>query len=83
MKPMPNGDVPHGAWVHHADDWNSVIYCNKITPSIAAHEVTHVLQHICAVRYIDFIRETEHMGYLSQYLVMRILDSQWWRPRGR
>lgn len=83
MKPMPDGAIPRGAWVHHVNDWNSIIYVNKLTPGVVAHEVTHVLQHICSVRHIDFIHETEHMGYLSQYLVQRILGYSWWRPRGK
>lgn len=81
MRPMPNGDRPRGAWVDHVDDYNSVIYVNKQTPGVIAHEVTHVLQHICSVRHINFIHETEHMGYLSQYLVGQILGYEWARPR--
>jgi hypothetical protein len=81
IKPMPNGDVPRGAWVHHVNDWNSTIYVHpNPTPSVVAHEVTHILQHICSVRHIDFIRETEHMGYISQYLVMRAMGNDWHRP---
>ena len=37
-----------------------------------AHEVVHVLQHISQVRYISF-EETEHFGYLMQYILNRLL----------
>lgn len=80
---MPSGAQPAGAWVHHVDDWNSVIYVDRLTPGVVAHEVTHILQHICAVRHIEFKDETEHMGYLAQYLVGQILGYEWHRPKNR
>lgn len=80
MKPYPDGGVPACAWARHVDRHNSILYLPKRpSPGVVSHEVTHVLQHICDVRSIDFVRETEHMGYLSQYLVGRILGYEWTR----
>lgn len=80
MKPHPDSGTAV-AWTHHVDRHNSVLYLPKHpSPGLVAHEITHVLQHICSVRHIEFVRETEHMGYLVQYLVGRILGYEWSRP---
>jgi hypothetical protein len=79
MKPHPDGNRSV-AWTDNVDRHNSVLYLpDMLSPGLVAHEVTHVLQQICAVRSIDFVRETEHMGYLMQYLVGKILGYSWVR----
>jgi len=39
----------------------------------AAHEVIHVIQNICIDRHINFTKETEHMGYLMQYILAKVI----------
>ena len=45
----------------------------KCLPPTVAHEITHVLQHLCETRSMRFTEESEHMGYLMQYLMQQIL----------
>ena len=44
----------------------------KIIPTVA-HEVMHVIQYICRNRTIKMEKESEHMGYLMQYILANIL----------
>lgn len=45
---------------------------NDADISTVAHEVVHVLQFICRRRNINMEDETEHMGYLMQYILNEI-----------
>jgi hypothetical protein len=49
----------------------------KCLPPAVAHEVTHVLYHICRERSMSFLNEEEHMAYIMQYVVGRILGYKW------
>lgn len=42
-----------------------------------AHEIVHVLQFICRRRNIIMEDETEHMGYLMQYIFNEIYDRKY------
>ena len=44
----------------------------QVIPTLA-HEVMHVLQYICQNRAIKMEEESEHMGYLMQYILANIL----------
>lgn len=49
-------------------------YTNENAPvRLVAHEVIHVLGEICIDRHITFTNEKEHMGYLMQYILGRII----------
>ncbi len=47
------------------------------TPSAVAHEVIHVLAYICDHYGMVFEREFEHMAYLMQYMLGKILGYEW------
>lgn len=49
----------------------------SVDVGLLAHEVTHILQHICKVRHIDFSEETEHMGYIMNYIINTILGIEY------
>lgn len=49
----------------------------KKNPLDLAHEVIHILQLICAERYMNFSLEQEHMAYLMQYIMDQILGCKW------
>ena len=67
-----------GAWIHEVDRCHCVIYFKKNpNPCTVAHELTHALQHICEVRHMDFLEEREHMAYIMQYAMGRILGWVW------
>jgi len=63
------------------DDNNGQIYIKypiqKNTYSTIAHEITHILQEIARVRNIDFTSETEHFGYMMQYIFNEILGYEY------
>jgi len=42
-----------------------------------AHEILHALQFICRRRNIVMEDETEHMGYLMQYIFNEIYDREY------
>jgi len=69
-KHLPFADAWFSA--DHID--NCTIYLKKNSPpNVIAHELVHVLQHICACRGIEFTEESGHMGYIMQHLMGRIL----------
>lgn len=37
------------------------------------HELVHVLKNICDDRNMNFLEETEHMGYVMQYLLCQVM----------
>lgn len=49
----------------------------KNNSPLIAHELVHVLQFICDSRLIDFVHEQEHLGYIMQFLLGRILGYTW------
>lgn len=50
----------------------TLYFRNNPPPSTIAHELIHVLQHICESNNMDFCYEIEHMAYIMQYLMIRI-----------
>jgi len=42
-----------------------------------AHELVHVLQFLCLHRNIDFVTETEHMGYLMGWMMGVIFNREY------
>lgn len=76
---VPPEEIPNAlAWFQSIDENSSAIYlAKKEVPGDIAHELIHVLQHICLHRNIDFIRETEHMGYLMHYLLGKVMGYSW------
>lgn len=67
-----------------AEDTNknaaTIIFKKKPTALEAgtvAHEITHVLQYLCRRRNITMENETEHMGYLMQYIFNGIYDCEY------
>ncbi len=61
----------------------STIYIETPVPrkrdSTLAHELTHVLRNICEDRDMYFQEEREHMAYIMQYLMNRILGYKYKR----
>src|SRR5271156_5971739 len=47
------------------------------TPSGVAHEVMHILQYIHSDYGMDFDCEFEHMAYLMQWILGKILGYKW------
>lgn len=44
---------------------------------VLAHELTHVIQNICADRDIDAVQEQEHCAYMMQYLLGKIMGYEY------
>lgn len=44
---------------------------------MVAHEIIHILQYLCRRRNIIMEDETEHMGYLMQYIFNEIYDREY------
>lgn len=78
LKIVPN-DIPNAKrYVWKVDNNTSDMYLpEKNTPTDIAHELIHVLQNICASRNMEFTEETEHMGYLMQWLMGKILGYEY------
>ena len=49
----------------------------KIDIPVLGHEIVHVLQNIAIQRNIDFKQETEHFGYMYQYIIASFLDMEY------
>jgi hypothetical protein len=48
-----------------------------IESGAVAHEILHALQFMCRRRNIVMEAETEHMGYLMQYIFKEIYDREY------
>ena len=69
-------DIPRAkAYVEKGADGKSccMYLPKKRSAPTVAHELVHVLQFIAEARGIDMVREWEHMGYLMQFLMCKIL----------
>lgn len=78
LKPDPGGKPNTRAWCEHVDDWHSAVYLPKrVVPGLIAHELVHVLRHLCESRNMSFDLEREHMAYIMQYLMDKILGYVW------
>lgn len=78
LRPAPKEIAAAKAWIRRNDRHSCTIYLPKNETSCGvAHELVHALQYICADRHIDFTAEMEHMAYLMQYLMARILGYSW------
>ncbi len=67
------------AWTAKGEK-ESIISVRKEKDAMAgviAHEIIHVLQNIADDRGMDFVSETEHFGYLMQYILGKILGYEW------
>lgn len=75
----PPEETPNAKrYVESIDGNTSNMYLpEKNTPTDIAHELIHILQNICLNRNIDFSTETEHMGYLMQWLMGKILGYEY------
>lgn len=63
------------------NDRTCTIYLSKnARPPVIAHETIHVLQFMCNSLDLDFIQEMEHMGYIMQYIMARILHYDYVKP---
>lgn len=59
----------------------SAIYLKPSAPcTTAAHELVHVMQHICQVRNMIIERESEHMACVMQYLLMQVYGFTYRNP---
>lgn len=50
---------------------------DALDSSVVAHEIVHVLQYICRRRNIVMEDETEHMGYLMQFIFNEIYNREY------
>lgn len=72
------GFVPTKAYTEYIDSRNCILHLPKnIQGSMLCHEIVHVLQFICKARNMEFTLESEHMGYISQYLFMCVTGGRW------
>lgn len=56
----------------------STLYLQRwCSPPTIAHELVHALQFICTDRLINFDAEQEHMGYIMQYAMGKILNMRY------
>lgn len=65
------------AYVERTNQHSSTLYIPQCRNADLAHELVHVLQNICIDRNIDFITETEHMGYLMHYIYARVIGTDY------
>ena len=74
FKKAPDG-TNFKAYAVKGEDGNScTIYLpKKPQPGTVAHELTHALRYICVDRNMDFRSEEEHMAYIMNYAINRIL----------
>jgi hypothetical protein len=59
------------------DNGNCIIWMpKKIRKEVTtvAHEVVHAVQFICNSRDIDMVQEQEHIAYMVQYIMAKILN---------
>ena len=67
--------------VEEIDKHSSAIWINlpirKIDIPVLGHEIVHVLQNIAMQKNIDFKTETEHFGYMYQYIMASFLDMEY------
>ena len=67
--------------VEEIDKHSSVIWIKlpirKIDIPVLGHEIVHVLQNIAIQKNIDFKQETEHFGYMYQYIISSFLDMKY------
>lgn len=70
----PAGMESVGAYTTFYDDQNCTIFLPKRPPiRVIAHEVVHILRQMCIERNMDFTQESEHMAYVMQYILGKIL----------
>ena len=50
---------------------------DNLDSAAVAHEIVHVLQFLCKRRNIEMEEETEHMGYLMQYIFNEIYNREY------
>lgn len=68
------------AWTRRDDRHGCTVFLAlKETPSGLAHELVHVLRHICIDRHMLFDDECEHMAYIMQYLMGQAVGLVWAR----
>ena len=77
--PKPHGSqtTVHACIIYEGKHGSTVYLPTKPAPPMVAHELTHVLFHICRERHMDFLSEEEHMAYIMQYLMGQILGYKW------
>lgn len=79
VKDVSKGKQDWKAWVHRDNNNQCTVFLDLKNlkkpvyfPTIA-HEITHVLQFIALARDIDFMTEQEHFGYMTNYILNKIL----------
>jgi hypothetical protein len=63
-------------------DHSTLYLPDKPDPTLVAHELVHVLQHLYEVRNMCFGLESEHGAYIMQYAMGKILGYTWVKSRG-
>lgn len=59
-------------------EFSSTIYLRPDAKApVVAHEISHVLRHICQTFHMASENEDEHMAYLTQYLMATICGYEW------
>lgn len=73
-----------GAGFHSVmEDGSVLIFIQDINTSVKdikkmpviAHEVVHLLQHICETFSMEFYNESEHMAYIMYYIIDGLVNS--------
>ena len=74
MKSVP-AELPNAkSYAEELDENNCAIYLTtKDSPPSIAHEIIHALKYMCIRRDMEFTKESEHMAYIMQYLMCKIL----------
>lgn len=64
------------------DKSNATIYIDfpirKNTLPSFCHELIHVMQYICAHRYISFVDEKEHIAYMYNYILNEVMGLEYY-----
>jgi hypothetical protein len=62
------------AYARHAGfEQYELYFRERVSAPTAAHEAVHAVQYICADKCIDMTAEKEHVAYLVDYLLAKIL----------
>lgn len=69
-KPLLMNKSQVRAYVSFDNSHQATIHCHRsVSVFTMAHELMHVIQHICRTYFIDWENETEHTAYIMQYFL--------------
>lgn len=69
-KPLLMNMTEVRAYVSFDSEYQTTIHCHRsVSVFTIAHELMHVIQHICRAYHMDWESEIEHTAYIMQYFL--------------